>query len=781
MVGISKNVGAPIKRKEDPRLITGEGKYTDDVYLRGMVHMAVLRSPHAHARIVGLDTSKAEADPQVLAVLTGPEVEKRCASKLPLTSVKEGMKTRSRYPLVTDVTRYVGEAVVAVTATSRGAAANALELIEVEYEPLPVVMDMEKAATPGSPLVHEDMGTNVCVESSGEAGDTDGAFGEADEVVSLRLAQPRVVVNPMEPRAAVASYERSTRSLTLWDTTQAPHKVRGEMADVLGLPENKIRVIAIDVGGGFGVKHPTYPESYLTAMMAMQLRRPVKWVEDRGEHFLSSDHGRGEVQYVDAAYRNDGTLLAMRLRYHTDLGAYSHGTSHSVASALTPLGAPGAYGVRNLSWTSVAVYTNKVPVGPYRGYGRHQASYVTERVMDSIALQLNMDPAEVRRRNYIPKDAFPYRTPTGLEYDSGDYSGALELALETAGYSQLREEQSRLRAQGSLMGIGIATSVDMSGFGPSGSTSSSSTYESATVRLDPSGRVTVLTGSSPHGQGLQTTLAQIAADELQVPFDNVEVIHGDTSIVPKGGGTAASRSLVVGGGAVHSACGKVREKAIEIAAALLQIDSRHVVLEGGRFYAEDIPEGHLSWEDVAVEAHEVRYIPRDMERGLEATSFWEPPDYTFPYSVNVVVVDIDRETGDVKLVKCVAVDDCGTVVNPLVVEGQAHGGLAQGIGIALLEEAKWDEAGQLVTGSFMDYAMPFAHELPAFILAQTVTPSPHNPMGAKGGGEMGTTVVAPAIANAVVDALSHLGVTEISIPVTSEKVWRILCEKGTTG
>ena len=771
-------IGAAVKRKEDPRLISGEGKYTDDVQLKGMVHMAVLRSPHAHARIRRIDTSRAGANPEVLAVLTGKDARERCEAPLPLVRVADWMKTSTRLPITEDVVRYVGEVVAAVAATSREVAIDALDLIDVEFEPLPVVTDMESAAQPGSPLVHEELGTNLCVEVSDTSGDPDTAFREADGVVSFRLEEPRIAVSPMEPRAVVAQYERGPGSLTLWDTTQAPHKERGEVAEVLGIPENRVRIIAIDVGGGFGVKHPTYPESYIAAILAMQLVRPVKWVEDRQEHFISADYGRGEVQYVEAAYKSDGTMVGMRLRYYTDMGAYCHGSSHSVAAMLTPLGVPGAYRTKNLSWTSYGVYTNKVPVGPYRGYGRHQSSYLTERAMDLIAGELNMDPAEVRRRNFISKNEFPYRTATGLEYDSGDYEGALGKALQIAGYSELRAEQRGLRERGLLMGIGMAVTVEMAGFGPSGSMSSGSTYESATVRVDPSGKVTILTGSSPHGQGLETTLAQIAATHLGVPLDDVEVIHGDTAIVPKGGGTAASRSLVVGGSAVFTAGERVKDKAKQIAGVLLQIDPEHVLLEGGRFYAEDIPDRYVTWADVGHEAYQVRHMPRDMERGLEATSFWEPPEFTYPFGANVVVVMVDKDTGEVKITKYVSVDDCGVIVNPMVVEGQAHGGLAQGIGAALLEEATWDESGQLLTGSFMDYAMPFADELPSFITDKTVTPTPHNPLGAKGGGEMGTSIATPAVANAVVDALSHLGVTHIDIPIKGEKVWRILREKG---
>jgi carbon-monoxide dehydrogenase large subunit len=775
---VSKWIGAAVKRKEDPRLITGEGKYTGDVQLSGMTYMAVLRSPHAHARIRRIETARARQQPGVLTVLTGQEVEPHCQMQFRLAGVREGMNTKSRWPMATEVAKYAGEPVAVVVATDRGRAQDALEMIEVDYESLPAVTDLEKAVEGGSPLVHEDLGTNLCVEFSGRAGDPDRVFREADGVVSARLVQPRLIPNPLEPRAVVASYERGTGNMTLWLSTQAPHLERSSVVDVLGFPENKLRVIAVDVGGGFGCKIDTYPETILAAHLSMQLARPVKWVEERQEHFLCTSHGRGEVQYVEAAYRQDGTLIGLRLRYYTDLGAYCNGGSHAVVGMLTPSGAPGVYRVRDLAWTSYGVYTNKVPVGPYRGYGQHATAYVIERVMDRIAHELKMDPVEVRRKNFITADAFPYQTPTGREYDSGNYEAVLDKALQLAAYEGLREEQRRLRQQGRFMGIGISTTVDASGFGPSSALSARPGYEGATVRVDPTSKVTVLTGSSPHGQGMETTFAQIAADELGVPFEDVEVVYGDTSITPRGSGTRASRSLVVGGTAIVKAIERVKAKAVQIAGALLHMEPQYVTLEAGKFFVEDIPDRSVTWADVSREAYDPRHLPRDLERGLEATAYWEPLAYTYPCSASVAVVYIDQETGEVKLSKYIYVDDCGTVVNPLIVDGQVHGGLAQGIGAALLEEAVWDDSGQLVTGSFMDYAMPSAAKLPRFALDRVVTPSPHNPLGAKGMGESPTIAAPPAIVNAVVDALAHLGVTHVDMPIKSEKVWRILREKG---
>ena len=773
-------VGAAVKRKEDLRLILGEGKYTDDVQLKGMASMAVLRSPHPHARILAVETSKARQHPGVLAVLSGEEAREHCKVEFPLLGVRPGVRVRSRGPMAAGVARYVGEPVAAVVAASPAVARDALELIEVKYEPLPAVVDMEKALEPGSPTVHPDLGTNLCVESSRSLGDPDRAFAEADGVVSLRLEQPRLVANPMEPRAVVASYERGSGSLTLWLSSQAPHLERSFVSQVLGLSENRVRVIALDVGGGFGVKIDTYPETVLAAILSMRLGRPVKWTEGRQEHHTSSYHGRGEVQYVEAAYRKDSTLLGVRVRFYTDLGAYCNGGSHAVVAMLTPAGIQGAYRVRDIAWTTSGVFTNRVPVGPYRGYGQHASAYLIERVMDRIASALRMDPVAVRRRNLIPQHAFPYQTPLGTQYDSGDYEAALDRALELADYGRLREEQRRLRERGVLMGIGLSTTVDAAGFGPSSALSVRPGYETATVRVDASGKATVLTGSSPHGQGMETTFAQIVADELGVPFDDVEVVYGDTAVVPQGSGTRASRSLVVGGTAIIRACQQVREKARLVAGALLQSDPQQVAVEGGRFVVADVPDRSVTWPDVGRAVYGPTPMPGGLERGLEATAYWEPPGYTSPFSANIAVVRVDPQTGEVKLTRYICVDDCGTVVNPLVVEGQVHGGLAQGIGAALLEQAVWDGDGQLLTGSLMDYAMPRARDLPAFTVDRMTTPSPHNPLGAKGMGESPTIAAVPAVANAVVDALAHLGITHLDIPLTPEKVWRAAGERGRT-
>ena len=772
--GVSKSIGTSVRRKRDRRLITGGARYTGDVQPNDALFMAVLRSPHAHARILNLDVSPGRAAPGVAAVFTGKDINARCRKEFPLSGVKPHMKAKGRLPMAEDLVRYEGEPVAVVLADSPYTAKDALELIGVDYEMLPAVVNVEAALEDGSPLVHEDLGTNQCLHSVRSAGDLEGAFRDAHGVVSLRLEEPRLVPNPIEPRAVVANFERDSGDLTLWLSTQAPHQERSTLAEILGFPEHKLRVLSEDVGGGFGCKIDVYPETVMAAMLSIQTSRPVKWVEERQEMFSSTIHGRGEIQYVDAAYSADGVLLGMRIHFYTDLGAYCFGGNHGVADLLTPSGASGAYRVENLEWTTTAVYTNKMSMGPYRGHGQHASAYAVERVMDGIADALDLDPAEVRRRNFIPDGAFPHRTPTGREHDSGAYAESLEKALRLAGYEQLRQEQRELRQHGVLMGIGLATTVDASGFGPSGALSVRPGYESATVRIGPTGGVTVLTGSSPHGQGHETTFAQIAADELGIPLDDIDVLYGDTHLVPYGVGTRASRSLVVGGSAVVKASRQVVEKAIGLAAALLNIDAEQVKLQDGIFFCEDIPDRSATWLEVAGLAYGSLPPPGGIERGLESSVYWEPSGYTYPFTAAVAVVRVNRDTGAVTLERFVSVNDCGTVINPMVVEGQIHGGLLQGIGAALLEQAIWDENGQLLTGSFMDYAMPLAINLPNFTVELVETPSPHNPLGAKGIGESPTVAAVPAVANAVMDALSHLGVSQLDIPFTPEKVWRAI-------
>ena len=768
----SKMVGASIRRKEDFRLIQGEGRYAGDILPRDAAVMLVLRSPHAHARIRSINVDAARALPGVVAVVTGAEFNATCATQLPLAGVGDHMKAVSRWPMAADGARYEGEPVAVVIADDAYIARDGLELIEVDYEPLPAVVDCERGLEDGAPLVHEELGTNLCVTSSRTVGDPDSAFAHADGVLSLRVVEPRLVPNAMEPRAVTASYERGVDEVTLWISTQGPHLERKAVAGVLGIAENKFRVLSRDVGGGFGAKIDTYPETVIAAAMAIRLNRPVRWDGLREEEFTSTIHGRGEVQYVEAAYRNDGKLLALRTQYYTDLGAYSFGGTHGVAETLTPSGAAGAYTVEHLHWEIFGVYTNKMTVGPYRGYGQHATAYAAERVMDGIGGALGLDPAEVRRRNLIPTGAFPYRTPTGRLHDSGDYIRGLERVLELSDYAGLRDRQADMRESGLLLGIGIATTVDASGFGPAGSFSVRPGYETSIVRVDSTGSVTIYTGASPHGQGHETTFAQIAADELAVPLEDVSVIYGDTHLIASGTGTRASRSIVVGGSAVVTASRQIKERALRLAASLLRTQPEFVELRRGGFFAEDIPDRYVTWRDVAAFSYGPQPMPEGTDRGLEASVFWEPDSYTFPFTANVAVVRVDPDNGAVQLVGFYSVNDFGIIVNPLVVHGQVHGGLAQGIGAALMEEAIWDDSGPLLTGSFMDYAMPLAKHLPDFTVEFMETPSPYNPLGVKGMGETPTIAAVPAVVNAVADALSQSGNIQLDIPLKPERIWR---------
>ncbi len=774
---VSKMVGARVKRTEDPRMITGAGSYTDDVQLRGALYMEVLRSPHGHARIISIDISKAKRSPGVIDVLAGQDINSQCKIPFPLYAILGDMHVVERWPMAVDVVRFVGEPIAVVVADTPGAARDALDLLDVDYEVLPAAVDLEGSASQDAPLVHEHIGTNLCYEAYGKSGDPDKAFAEADAVLSVRMEQPRLVPSPMEPRAVTASFQPSSRELTIWVTTQNPHTESSILARMLGISESKLRVIAIDVGGAFGCKINTYSESIIAALLSIRLGRPVKWTEGRQENFISTSHGRGQVQYVEAAYKKDGTILGLKLRIYADLGAYCQVLSHAIPT-LTPSMAPGVYSFRNIEWTTYGVFTNKVPYDAYRGAGRPEGAYIIERVVDLVAGALGMDPVDIRRKNFISGESFPYETPTGMVYDSGDYHASMDKALETSDYSEMRRAQEQARQHGRIVGIGITTTVEVCGFGPAAAMGGLSGFESATVRMDSTAGVTVFTGSSPHGQGEETAFAQLAADQLGIPMEAVTVVHGDTAVVPRGGGTSGSRSMAVGGSALVTAVAQVERKAKEIAAALLDTTPEGVLLEGGRFSAEDVQDRSVAWADVAREAYSGGSLPSGMERGLEAVAFWEPEGLTFPFSTHVAQVEIDRETGEVQLTSYVAIDDCGKVINPMLVEGQVHGGIAQGAGQALLEGALWDDSGQLLTGSFMDYAMPFADEFPDFILDRTVTTTPINPLGVKGIGEMATIASTPTIVNAVADALSFLGAVHIDVPIRSEKVWKLLQASG---
>ena len=776
---LSRYIGARVKRREDPRLITGRATYTDDIRLPDTLYLAVLRSPHAHARIRRIDASRAQGAPGVVAVVTGEEVRRNTGPIPVYGSVDDSdfFRVPEKYALAVDKVRHGGEGGAAVVATRRYGARDALELVDVEYEPLPAVVDVERAARDASVRVYEELPDNLCYYVKKSKGDVEGAFAEADGVVRLRMVQPRLIPMALEPRAALAWYQPGPGTLTVWVTSQNPHVERNELARILKLPAHLVRAIAPEVGGGFGSKIDVYPEEVLCAYLSMKLGRPVKWTGERQEEFVATIHGRGQVQEVEAAYRRDGTITGVRLRLWADLGAHCQLFTHAIPT-LTPTMACGPYRFTNVAWELWGVYTNKTPTDAYRGAGRPEAAYLLERTVDQVAYALGMDPLEVRRRNFIPPEAFPYETPTGATYDTADYDKALRRALELAEYDKLRREQAEARRQGRLLGIGLSTYTEICGFGPSKDMPDTGGWDAAIVRADRTGKVTVYTSASPHGQGEETAFAQIVAERLGIPLEDVTVLHGDTATLEGTVGTQGSRTLAVAGSAVFQATERVVAKAKQVAAVLLRVPEERVHFSGGVFTAEDIPDRRATFAEVAREAYAAKKIGGQVEPGLEATAYFEPPKFTFPFGADVCVVEVEPQTGEVRILKYVAVNDCGTIVNPMLVDGQLHGGLAQGIAQAVSEEAVYDESGQLLTGSLMDYAVPYAHDLPFFEVGHTTTPTPVNPLGAKGVGECGTISATPAVVNAVVDALSHLGVRHIEMPLKPERVWRILREKG---
>jgi carbon-monoxide dehydrogenase large subunit len=769
-----KFVGMPIKRREDPRLITGTATYVDDLQLPGMTYMAVLRSPYAHARMVSIDTQAARHDPRVLAVLTGDDIAE-VPGPLSIAEVDlANLKLPKHYPLAVGKVRHVGEPVAVVVASDRYASRDALELITVDYAPLPVAVDMERALEQGAPVVHEEWNDNLAYTFEITTGDVDKAFREAEVTISQRILNQRLVPLAMEPRGVVASYHAAQRRLELWSSTQVPHILRTHLANMLHLPENRVRVIAPEVGGGFGSKADIYAEDLLVAYLAMRLRRPVKWMEDRRENFVATIHGRDQIQDVELAANRDGTITGLHARVIADMGAYYQFFTPGIPT-LTGLLAPGCYKIPNFRFDLRGVFTNKTATDAYRGAGRPEATHLIERMVDLLAMELNMDPVEVRRKNFPAPSEFPFTTATGLSYDSGNYQASLDKSVGLIEYRRFREEQTRLRQQGKYLGIGFSTYVEICGIGPSSAISTGG-WESATVRVEPTGKVTVLTGASPHGQGQETSFAQIVADELGVDIDDVTVVHGDTAMVQYGIGTFGSRATAVGGAALMLSIGKVQDKSKKLAAQMLEASPADMVFEEGKLYVRGSPDRAVTFIQVARAAYRGLNLPPDTEPGLEATSSFEPSNFTFPFGSHACIVEVDAETGDIVIKRYVAVDDCGRVLNPLLVDGQVHGGIAQGLAQALFEEVVYDENGQLVTGTLMDYAVPKASFLPHFETDRTVTPSPVNPLGVKGVGEAGTIACSPAVVNAVVDALSHLGVRHLDMPLKPEKIWRILQE-----
>ena len=775
--------GSGIRRREDPRLITGQATYTDDIKLNGMAHAAILRSPHAHARINSIDTSAAQSAPGVVAVYTGADVEGvlnpiPCAWVVPDSDVK----VVAYNALAKDVVRYVGDGVAVVVAEDRYQAEDALELIVVDYDPLPAIVNPEAATQDGAPQLHEDAPNNQAFHWVAAGGDTDAAFGAAEVVVSDTIIQQKLIPNAMEPRSTVASYQSAMRELTLWNTTQNPHIARFVTCLVTGLPEHKIRVIAPEVGGGFGSKIAVYPWDMLVAFCSMKLGRPVKWTETRTENFVATTHGRDHVEHVEMAATREGKITGVRSRVYAGMGAYLSTAAPGIPTILHGLMYSGPYDIPNIKADIHGVFTNTTPVEAYRGAGRPEATFLLERLVDLLAQELDLDPVEVRRRNLIPKFEDGHDTVIGLTYDSGDYETTLDAALTQADYAGLREEQRQEREQGRYMGIGVTCYCEICGLGPSQVAGAvgfgGGLWESATVRFYATGKVNVFIGTSPHGQGEETTFAQIVADEIGVPVDDVEVIHGDTANTPMGWGTYGSRTTVVGGGAVALSIRKIRDKARTIAAHLLEAAEADIEYEDGKFFVRGSPDQSKTIQDVALMANMAWNMPEGVEPGLEATTYYDPPNFTYPFGTHVAVVTVDPENGHVDLVRYSAVDDCGPQINPMIVEGQIHGGVVQGAGQALWEGAYYDDNGQLLTGSMLDYALPRAHQIPEIVLSSTVTPSPSNPLGVKGIGETGTIASTAAIYSAVLDALRPLGVTKLNMPLTPERVWRAIHQQG---
>jgi aerobic carbon-monoxide dehydrogenase large subunit len=760
-------MGAEVKRKEDPRLIKGAGTYVTDVALPGMHHVVFVRSPHAHARIRSIDTAAALKRPGVRAVVTGADIRKHC-QPLPAAGGGEGgatdadtIKGRKHFPLSIGRVRHVGEAVAAVIAESEAIAVDAAADVIVDWESLPAVSEPVAAMAEGAPLLHDDAPRNIEHENRITKGEPDAAFARAHRVVRQRMVNQRLAGVPMEGRAIVAAPDGATGGLVVWATNQAPHGFRNDLAGVLSMDQNMIRVVVPEMGGGFGVKFGVYPEDAVVAALARLYRMPLRWVETRMEHMLATTHGRDQVTDMEAAVEADGHIIGLRVKVVANIGAYPIFT---FIPDLTLFMAVGVYRIENIDLQSTCVMTNTTSVAAYRGAGRPEAAYYIERLVDMIAAELGKTPEEVRRRNFIPPDAFPYAAPTGQNYDSGEYNRALTKALEVARHTELRAEQKkRLENKGPLLGIGTACYVEMCGFGP---------FESAVVRVEPGGTVTAYTGTSAHGQGHETTFAQIIADSLGVDFDRVVVRHGDTSSIPMGHGTGGSRSVAVGGTAIFNAAMKVQDKARRIAASILEASADDVVLEDRHYRVKGAPASGVTLAQIAERAY--GNPPGDMEHGLEATDFFKPPQLVYPFGAHVAVVEVDRDTGHVTVRQYISVDDCGVRISPNLVAGQVHGGLAQGIAQALWEHAVHAADGQLVTGSLMDYAVPRAIDLPSFTTDHTVTRTPFNALGAKGIGEAATIGSTPAIVNAVVDALRPFGVRHLDMPLRPERIWELL-------
>ena len=777
---LPKLVGERVKRREDPRLIQGRATYVDDVKIVGMQHIAFKRSDIAHGRIRSIDVSAAAALDGVEAVFTGAQI----ATMLEPLPIATPFPSPPHRAVAVDVVRYAGEPVAVVVARDRYVARDAADAIRVEYDPLAVVVDPELAMKGTPTVIHDAFPNNLAVAlvPSGTGVSADGktvddsaidrAFAEADVVISQRMVNHRLVPNPIEPRGVVAHFEPGKGTLTIWSSTQNPHILRSLVAAMTGLGQNQVRAIAPEVGGGFGSKINIYPEEYVAAVLSKHLELPVKWIEERSEGFVATTHGRDIIAYVELAARRDGKVLGLKLRLIADIGAYNMLLTAAIPT-LTMMMANASYDIPAIRTTLTEVFTNKTPTDAYRGAGRPEATYFVERAMDMLAHELKIDPAEVRRKNFIPSAKFPYATQMGAVYDSGDYEKALNRALEAADWNSLKAQRDGWRKDGRVVGLGLSMYVEVCGLGPSSALPTGG-WEHAQVTIERDGRISATTGASPHGQGNETTFAQMLADQFSVPIDHISIHHGDTAVVKQGIGSFGSRSQAVGGTAIHLAGGKVKAKMAKFAAALLEAHEDDIVFENGRIGVRGAPASAKSFSEVASYAYVPVPLPAGLEPGLSEEAFFEPGNNTYPFGCHICMLEIDRETGEPTLLKFVAVDDAGNLINPLIVEGQIHGGLAQGIGQAIVEEAVYNDDGQLMTGSFLDYALPRAIDFPRFELHATVTPTPVNPFGAKGVGEAGTLGSTPCVVNAAVDALSGFGITHVDMMLRPEKLWWII-------
>jgi carbon-monoxide dehydrogenase large subunit len=775
-------IGAPVRRKEDFRFLTGKGNYVDDINRPNQTHAYILRSPHAHATLGKIDTSKAKAAPGVIAVYTGEDMK---VGGLPtgwgITS-KDGsaMKEPPHPVLAQGKVRHVGDPVAVVIAETKAQAKDAAELIAVAYQPLPAAASLEAALKPGAPTVHDSAPDNVCyVWAIGDQAKTDAAFAKAAHITKIEIVNHRLIANAMEPRAAVGDYDRGTGDYTLYTTSQNPHLIRLLLgAFVLQIPESRLRVVSPDVGGGFGSKIFHYAEEAIVVWAAAQVNRPVKWTAERGESFTSDAQGRDHVTHAELALDKDGGFLGLKVSTQANLGAYLSTFAPGIPTWFYGTLLAGTYTTPAIYAEVKAAFSNTVPVDAYRGAGRPEACYVVEHIVEQAARELKIDPAELRRRNFIAKDAYPYQTPVALSYDSGDYFTTLDMALKAADYAGFAKRRDDAAKRGKLRGIGLASYIEACGIAPSAVAGAlgvrAGLYETGQIRVHPTGSISVFTGTHSHGQSHETTFAQLVSDRLGVPIENVEVVHGDSAKSSFGMGTYGSRSLPVGGSALVKALDKIVDKGRKIAAHLMEASESDIEFKNGN-YSVVGTDKNVPFGQVALTAYVPHKFPIEtLEPGLDETAYYDPKNFTYPSGTHIAEVEIDRDTGEVKLVDLVAADDFGNIINPMVVEGQVHGGLAQGVGQALLEHAEYDAAGQLLTGSLMDYCMPRADNLPNFSVGTNVTPCTHNPLGVKGCGEAGAIGSTAAVMNAVVDALAPLGINDLTMPATSERVWRAI-------